>query len=143
MQDWARFFAYSTWTAMVSLAITIFTHSFLDYVNDPGWVGTFVLLAFGFLYLNLTYAAIKRYIRKVPAPTDTHWLLAAIIYLPPFIWIYASADIISTTEYLLWIVLAIACGMGAYHGNKMGIKARYEYIQALKEQQKKSINGQS
>jgi hypothetical protein len=137
MQDSARFFAYSTWSVMVSVAIILFTHGLLDWVREPGWVGTAILLGFGFLYLNLCYAAIKRFIRKVPAPTNLHILLAFIIYLPPFIWILGAADTISTTEYLLWVVLAISCGLGAVYGNRAGIKARYEYIQALKEHQEK------
>lgn len=135
MQDGARFFAYATWSLMVSLAIIIFTHSFLDMISRPGWLGTVVLLAFGFIYLNLTYAAVKRFIRKVPAPTQAHLFLAFLIYLPPFIWIYASASAISTTEILIFSVLAIACAMGAWNGNKAGIKARYEYVQSLKEHQ--------
>jgi hypothetical protein len=136
MQDGARFFAYATWSLMVSLAIIIFTNSFLEYISEPGWVGTAVLLAFGFLYLNLAYAAVKRYIRKVPAPTNSHILLAVIIYLPPFIWTYASADPVSTTDFLIWIILAIACSLGVWHGNQAGIKARYELIQTLKENRK-------
>jgi hypothetical protein len=137
MQDGARFFAYSTWTVMVSLAIIIFTNSFLRYIDEPGWLGTVVLLAFGLVYMNLTFAAVKRYIQKVPAPTNLHILLTVIIYLPPFVWILASADPLSTTEFLIWIVLAMGCGLGAHYGNRAGIKARYEYIQALKEHQKK------
>ena len=138
MQDGARFFAYATWSLMVSLAIIIFTHSFLSWISDPGWVGTVVLLAFGFIYLNLTYAAVKRFIRKVPSPTNAHLLLAVLIFLPPFVWIYTSASIISTTEILIFTVLALACGLGAWHGNKAGIKARYQYVQMLKEREAES-----
>jgi hypothetical protein len=138
MQDGARFFAYATWTLMVSLAIIIFTHSFLSWISDPGWAGTIVLLAFGFVYLNLTYAAVKRFIRKVPAPTNAHLLLAFLIFLPPFIWIYTSAGVIGTTEILIFTVLAFACGLGAWHGNKAGIKARHDYVQTLKERESRS-----
>jgi len=137
MQDAARFFAYSTWAIMVSVAIILFTHGFLDYVAEPGWVGTIVLLAFGFLYLNLAYAAVKRYIRKVPVPTNTHWLLTFLISLPPVIWIIASAEQLQTTDLLLLLVIALSCGLGAFYGNRAGIKARYEYIQALKEYREK------
>jgi hypothetical protein len=136
MQDAARFFAYSTWAIMVSVAIILFTHGFLDLVSEPGWIGTSVLLAFGFLYLNLAYAATKRYIRKVPAPTNIHLLLTFFIWLPPAIWVFASADTLHTTELLLLLVLALSCGLGAVYGNRAGIKARYEYIQALKKHQR-------
>ncbi|GEM_PF-422348 len=137
MQDGARFFAYTTWAIMISLAIIIATHFFLDYISEPGWVGTAVLLAFGFVYMNITYVVIRRYIRKVPAPTNRHILLAVIIFLPPFIWTFASVEELSTTDVLIWVVLALGCGLGALYGNRAGIKARYEYIQALKEHQRK------
>lgn len=141
MQDGARFFAYSTWVVMMSLAIILFTNRFLVYVTDPGWVGLAVLLAFGFIYLNLTYAAVKRYIRKVPAPTNLHFGLALLIYLPPAVWIVSISKTVVGSEILLLIVLAVASVLGAIYGNQSGIKARYEYVQKLKEQQKQAGNG--
>lgn len=142
MQDGARFFAYTTWTVMISLAITVFTHGFLEYVAQPGWVGTLILLGYGFLFLNLAYAAVKRYIRKVPAPTNLHIALGVIVFLPPAIWVTVSAEPgVGTTEILILLVLALSCGLGVVYGNRAGIKARYEYIQALKEHQRKMEEG--
>ncbi len=43
-----------------------------------------------------------------------------------------------TEDFLLILVLLIAIVSGTIMGNKAGIKARYEYIQMLKEAQKKS-----
>lgn len=140
MQDGARFFAYATWSIMISLAIILFSNRFLDFISEPGWVGTLVLLAFGFLYLNLTFTAVKRYIRKVPAPTNLHILLAILIFLPPAAWIVIFADAITTTEILILFVLALSCGLGMFYGNRAGIKARYEYIQALKEHQNEATS---
>lgn len=137
MQDGARFFAYSTWTVMISLAIILFTHRFLEFIAEPGWTGTLVLLAFGFIYVNLTYAAVKRYIRKVPAPTNIHTLLSALVFLPPAVWIVVFAEHITTTEILILAVLALSCVLGMIYGNRAGIKARYEYIQSLKGHRKK------
>ncbi|MEX0648451.1 MAG: hypothetical protein WEA56_03570 [Balneolaceae bacterium] len=135
MQDGARFFAYSTWLVMISLAIILFTNRFLSLVYDPGWIGLAVLLAFGLLYLNLTYAAVKRYIRKVPAPTNLHYALAFLIYLPPAVWIIAASQEAEGSEFILLAVLALACILGAIYGNRSGIKARFEYIQKLKKHQ--------
>lgn len=143
MQDGARFFAYATWVVMISLGIILFTNPFLTYVSDPGWIGLAVLLAFGALYLNLTYAAVKRYIRKVPAPTNLHLVLALLIYLPPAIWIMVISEEVVGSEILLLLVLATSCILGAIYGNRSGIKARYEYVQKLKERQKQAVDGQS
>ncbi len=137
MQDLPRFFAYTTWAVMISLAIILFTYRFLNLIAEPGLTGTFVLLGFGFLYLNLTFAAVKRYIRKVPAPTNRHILLGILVMIPPAAWILASNEVITTTEILVLVVLALSIGLGVYYGNRAGIKARYEYIQALKEYRKK------
>jgi len=138
MKDGARFFAYATWSVMISLAIILFTNRFLEFITEPGFIGTLVLLAFGFLYLNLTYAAVKRYIRKVPFPTNLHMLLTALVFLPPAVWIIVFSDAITTTEILILFVLALSCILGMIYGNRAGIKARYEYIQALKEYRSKN-----
>lgn len=137
MQDKARLFAYSTWAIMISLAIILFTNRFLTFVAQPGWKGLAILLAFGFVYMNLAYAVVKRYIRKVPAPTQSHYILGILVFLPPACWIVISAAAITTDEILIVVVLALACGLGIYYGNRAGIRARYEYIQKLKEYQKK------
>lgn len=137
MQDKARFFAYSTWAIMISLAIILFTNRFLNLVAEPGWLGLVVLLAFGFVYMNITFIAVKRYIRKVPAPTNLHYLLGFLIFLPPAGWIFITKGAATTDEILLVVVLALACGLGIYYGNRSGIRARYEYVQKLKEYQQK------
>jgi hypothetical protein len=135
MQDGARFFAYATWTVMISLAIILTGNSFLVFVSDPGWVGLATLLAIGFVYLNLSYAAIKRYITKVPAPTNKHYLLALLIFAPPAAWIYLISESAGGSELILVIVLAFACWLGMFYGNRAGIKARHSYVQKIKERQ--------
>lgn len=136
MQDKARFFAYSTWVIMISLAIMIFSDQFLHLVSQPGWLGLVVLLCFGLIYMNLAYNAIKRFIRKVPAPTQAHYALGVLIFLPPLCWVLFVRESITSSEMLLLAVLVLACGLGVFYGNRAGIRARYEYIQKLKEYQK-------
>ena len=140
MQDKARFFAYATWTLMISLAIIIFSNQFLYLVSEPGWLGFAILIGFGLLYLNLTYGAVKRFIKKVPAPTKLHILLGFLIFLPPALWILIIRDSFGTTEILLLAVLALSCALGIYYGNRAGIKARYEYVQKIKEYRQQNGN---
>ena len=137
MQDKARFFAYSTWVIMISLAIMIFSDQFLHLVSQPGWTGLIVLFCFGLIYMNLTFNAVKRYIRKVPAPTRAHYALGGLIFLPPVVWMFFVRHTITSSELLLMGVLALSCGLGIFYGNRSGIRARYEYIQKLKEYQQK------
>jgi len=133
MQDGARFFAYITWVLMLSLAIILISNPFLSFITDPGWTGLVALLALGFLYLNLTYASVKRYISKVPEPTNLHYVLSVIIFLPPFAWIWFFSDTIEGARLITVAVLAFAVVLGTIYGNKSGIKARYYYIQKMKE----------
>lgn len=135
MQDSARFFAYATWVIMISLGIILAANPFLGYVSDPGWVGLVTLLAVGFIYLNLSYAAIKRYITKVPEPTNKHLVLAAFIITPPAVWIYVISENAGGSELILTVVIAFACGLGAFYGNRSGIRSRHEYVQKVKERQ--------
>lgn len=135
MQDGARFFAYSTWAIMVSLGIMIFSHQFLPLAESYTW-GYFVWIpAFAFLYFNLTYAAVKRYIKKVPAPTNSHILLSLIILFPPVFWIVTINEPPGFLQYITLILLAASAATGVITGNKSGIKARYNYVQKLKQYQ--------
>lgn len=95
-----------------------------------------IALGFGFLYFNITYAAIKRYIRKVPAPTNTHIALAILIFIPPSGWIVIMDQPINQNDFLLMVVLILSSACGTIYGNRAGIKARYEYVQKLKQFQK-------
>ena len=135
MQNGPRFFAYSTWAIMVSLGIIIFTHRFLEASDYDFWLGILAMAFISFLYFNLSFAAIKRFISKVPVPTNLHMLLALFIFLPPVVFIFFMSDEIAANELLFAIITAAGCYAGMYIGNKSGIKARYELIQKLKAQQ--------
>jgi len=133
MQNGARLFAYTTWVVMISLAIIIFTNPFLTYVSDPGWIGLLALLGFGFLYLNFSYLAIKRYVRKVPVETRLHFLLATIIFLPPAIWITFFTEDIENSVFILLFVLVFACFLGAVYGYRSGKRQQYKYFEVSQE----------
>lgn len=135
--DGSRFFAYATWVLMVTLAIILTANRFLSFVTDPGWVGLATLLIFGLVYMNFTYAAIRRFIMKVPEPTNEHFMLTAIIFILPAIWINFISEHTAGAEFILTAILLLACVLGNHYGNRAGIRKRYEYIQKLKERQRK------
>lgn len=136
MQNGARFFAYSTWAIMISLGIIVFTHRFLEASDYDFWLGILAMVFISFLYFNITFAAVKRFISKVPVPTNLHMLLSLLIFLPPVVFIFFMSDGIAANELLFAIITAAGCYAGMILGNRSGIKARYEYIQKLKELQK-------
>ena len=135
MKDGARFFAYITWVLMLSLAIILLSNPFLSFITNPEWTGLVALLALGFLYLNLTYASVKRYISKVPELTNLHYVLSVVIYIPTFVWVWYFSDTIEGARLITVAVLAVAVVLGTIYGTKSGIKARYHYIQKIKEEQ--------
>lgn len=136
MQDGARFFAYATWAVMISLGIMIFSHQFVFLTGNSFLYLAVWVLAFGVMYGNFTYAAIKRYIKKVPAPTSTHTVLSALIFAPPAAWILTIGNHPLYINLLIVFVLAGSITAGNYYGNIRGIKDRYEYVQKLKAHQK-------
>lgn len=135
MQDGARFFAYSTWAIMISLAIMIFSHQFLHLTESTFTALLIWGLIFGAMYFNITYSAIKRYIKKVPAPTKSYIALAVLIFIPPALWLIMVGDFIVERDLVILLFLAVGVFFGMQTGQKQGIKVRYEYIQKLKQYQ--------
>lgn len=140
MQDKARFFAYATWVTTISLGIIIFTHHFFQFMSESILIMVIIALSFGFLYFNISFAAIKRYIRKVPSPTNMHIALATLIFLPPSGWLVIMDQPFTLNDLLLMVVLILSCIGGTIYGNRSGIKARYEFVQKLKEYQREMKN---
>ncbi len=138
MQNGARFFSYSTWVVMISLGIVIFSHQFFQFMYSSLAIAITIIAGFGFLYFNLTHAAIKRFIKKVPAPTNLHIFLGLLIFLPPAGWIMVTNQPFNQFDLLLLLFLILGIVTGTIYGNRSGIKARYEYIQKLKEYQQRS-----
>jgi uncharacterized membrane protein YoaK (UPF0700 family) len=137
MLDGARFFAYATWAIMISLGIMIFSHQFVFLTDNSPVSLAICVLAFGVMYGNFTYAAIKRYIKKVPTPPNTHMLLSALIFAPPAAWLLTIGNNPISINLLIIAVLAGSIVLGNHFGNIRGIKDRYDYVQKLKEYQKK------
>jgi CDP-diglyceride synthetase len=135
MQDKARFFAYATWVTTISLGTILFTHLFFPVMYESIFLMILISLCFGFLYFNLTYASIKRYIRKVPAPTNSHIALAVLVFIPPGTWLLIMNQPIQQNDLLLFVLLILSSICGTIYGNRAGIKARFEFVQKLKEYQ--------
>ncbi|MEX2600540.1 MAG: hypothetical protein WD355_02760 [Balneolaceae bacterium] len=132
MTQAARLFAYSTWVIMISLAIVVFTNSFLVFINDPGWIGLAALFAFGLIYLNFTYFVVKRFIRKVHGETILHFVLALLIFLPAAAWLLWISEEIGSSRYITAIVLAFTCGLGGYFGKRAGKREHHLYLEKIR-----------
>lgn len=135
MQNGSRLFAYSTWVVMISLAIILFTNQFLVFVTDPGWIGLVALLAYGFIYLNFSYLAVKRYIRKLLHESNTPYILALLIFLPAAVWAGFFSEQIEGARGIFIAVIAFSCGLGAYYGRRAGLRQQEEMVKELKKRQ--------
>lgn len=140
MQDWVRIFAYSTWVMMISLAMILTSNLFFSQVSVPGWPGWVILLVVGGVYLNLIYTGVWRFIRKVPAPTKQYLLVAVFALLPALGWIHFFSAAAEGGEWKLTAVLLLAAGFGLRLGHPAGVKARFEYIQKIKERMAEQEN---
>jgi len=135
MQQGARLFAYTTWVVMISLAVIVFTNRFLVFVTDPGWIGLVALLSYGFVYLNLSYISVKRFIRKVFEKTQLHYLLSFLIFLPPGIWVGFMSEEIEGSRLIMIVVLAFSCGLGAYFGHRSGKRQQQQYLEKMRRKE--------
>lgn len=129
MKDGARLFAYTTWVIMISLAIIVFTNSFLVYVTYPDWQGLVALLAYGFIYLNFSYIVSKRFIRKVVGETRSHYLIALLILIPPAIWASFISEEIEGSRFIFTLIIAFSCGLGAFYGHRAGRREQQNYLE--------------
>lgn len=129
MKDGARLFAYTTWVIMISLAIIVFTNSFLVYVTYPEWQGLVALLAFGLIYLNFSYLASKRFVRKVIGETYSHFVIALLIFLPPAFWAIYINEELEGSRFIFTLIIAFSCGLGAYYGHRGGRREQRNYLE--------------
>lgn len=137
MLDGARFFAYSTWAILLSLAIMIFSYQFLHLTESTLTALLIWGVVFGALYFNITYSVIKRYIKKVPAPTKSYIALAVLIFIPPALWMILVGDFIAERDLVILLFLVAGVYLGMNIGHTKGIKVRYEYIQQIKQHREK------
>lgn len=137
IQDYVRIFAYSTWVMMVSSAIILTANFFLIWVDAPGWPGWITLLVLGVAYANLIYSAVRRFIRKVPAPTRQYLLIAVFTLLPALVWVHGFSAVSSVASWKTTVALAAGVAVGLRFGHPAGVKARFEYVQQIKERYRK------
>lgn len=133
MENWARFFAYSTGVLVIGLAIIVFTETFLTYIEVPGWPGYVTLLAYGLVYLNFSYGVNRRFVTKKRREINLAYLLGFLLFLPPAVWVYVKDVGLYDQRPLFLAVLFFACLLGAYFGIRSGLSRREAYFEKLRQ----------
>lgn len=135
MQSWHRMFAYVTGSLVFGLLLILIAHSFFSYVNQPGWVGYVTLIAYGLVFVNLSYGMSRRYTKKLKFPSVISYVMATLLVLPTLLWIYTKETALAESRMVFALTVAFAAYLGAYYGTRAGARKRADYIQQLREEE--------
>jgi len=134
MNHWQRTFAYLTGALVIGLMIIVFTNGFLNYVNDEGSSGYIALLAYGFVFLNLSYGLNRRFSLKAENIPLINYSLALLTVLPTLFWIYTKDEGMGSSITLFSITILFAVLLGTYYGTKKGSEKRAGYLKKAEEE---------
>jgi CDP-diglyceride synthetase len=130
---------YLSGIIIVSGAFTLFTTDFLIKIADPGITGTLFLLAYGLVYMNITFVVSRRFMRRLDGASKLPYLFAFLVAFPPLIWSYVhDAGLFGTIEVVYLITVVFGCILGGYFGQRAGIKAQAKFKEELYEYLKQS-----
>lgn len=131
MDHWQRVFAYTTGALVIGLLLIVFTNSFLVYVSEPGSTGYLVLLAYGFVFLNLGYGVNRRFALKSDRIPALHYSLALLMVAPTLIWIYTKDTGLGSQQFVFTTTIIFAVMLGTYFGIKKGTARRNTYLRQI------------
>ncbi|NGP75306.1 hypothetical protein G3570_01580 [Balneolaceae bacterium YR4-1] len=139
MDHWQRVFAYTTGALVIGLLIIIFTNSFLVYVSEPGSTGYLVLLAYGFVFLNLGFGVNRRFALKSERVPALHYTLAVLMVAPTLAWIYTKDTGLGSQQFVFTATIVFAAFLGTYYGIKKGTARRNSYLRQIYKDQEREM----
>jgi len=139
MDHWQRVFAYTTGALVIGLLIIVFTNSFLVYVSEPGSTGYLVLLAYGFVFLNLGYGVNRRFALKSDRIPALHYLLALLMVAPTLGWVYSKDTGLGSQQFVFTATIVFAVFLGTYYGIKKGSARRNAYLRQIFKDREREI----
>jgi len=131
MDHWQRVFAYTTGALVIGLLIIVFTNSFLVYVSEPGSTGYLVLLAYGFVFLNLGYGVNRRFALKSDRIPALHYVLALLMVAPTLGWVYSKDTGLGSQQFVFTATIVFAVFLGTYYGIMKGSARRNAYLRQI------------
>ena len=137
MPNYPRIFAYLTVSFTIGVLVYIFTGLFIPFAETPGWAGTAVILAYGAVYMSVTWSITRRFVRR---SSTTYWLpylMAAIMIIPALFFIELKEEFaLMQNQVMFSFVIFAGAEIGAYFGIQYGHRMRQELIEkALQKQQ--------
>ena len=139
MDHWQRVFAYTTGALVIGLLLIVFTNAFLGYVSEPGSTGYLVLLAYGFIFLNLGYGVNRRFALKSDRAPALHYTLALLMVGPTLFWVFGKDTGLGDQRLVFTATIIFAVVLGTYFGIKKGISKRKTYLRQIYEEQDREM----
>lgn len=143
MPNYPRNFAYVTVSFTLGVIVYIFTGLFVPFTATPGWIGTAVMVAYGAVYLSVTWSIARRFVRR---SADSYWipyLMAAIMTVPALFFVELKDEFALMQQQVMFgFVILAGAQMGAYFGIQYGHRMRQELLdKAMKKQAEASNSG--
>lgn len=136
MNNWQRVLAYSTGSLALGLLLIIAGSSWIRFTGMEGTTGYLVLLAYGFVYLNLGFGVSRRYSMKTRFPRPENYLFTTLLAVPTLVWIYTKDEGLDQTTILLFAsTILFGLWLGTYYGIRRGLARRQKLLEQLQDEQ--------
>lgn len=134
MDNLPRLLFYFSGILLLSSAFTLLSSEFMVKMNDPGIVGILFLLGYGLVYMNLTFISARRFLRRLDGSSYIPYVFAALIALPPLVWIHVyDTGLYGSSFWLFIVVILFGTALGAWFGHSAGLKAQAEFKESMRK----------
>jgi ABC-type Fe3+-siderophore transport system permease subunit len=123
-QTIARTFTYATSAFLIGAMFYLFTNNLISLTYRPDLLGTFILVAYGFVFGNITYLVTRRYVRKPYTFEPFSWLIGLIVVFPTLFLIRLKGDVfpVFQDELIYSAVILLGTAAGTWKGREKGKK---------------------
>jgi hypothetical protein len=128
-----RLIFYASGVLLISAAFTLFSSEFMSLASNPSYVGLFVLLGFGLVYMNIVFITGRRFMRRLQGPNPIPYIFGLLVALPPLVWVQIFDAGLGESQLTFMFTVIIACGSGAFFGHRSGLKAQVKFQENLQE----------
>ncbi|MCC5927267.1 MAG: hypothetical protein JJU41_11975 [Bacteroidetes bacterium] len=136
MPNYPRIIAYLTVSFTIGVIVYIFTGLFVPFTETPGWIGTAVMVAYGAVYLSVTWSISRRYVRRSATTYWIPYLMALIISIPAMFFVELKEEFALMQNQIMFAIMIVAgAELGAYFGIQYGHRMRQELIEKAQQKQ--------
>ncbi|MCH8523583.1 MAG: hypothetical protein LAT52_03450 [Balneolales bacterium] len=136
MPNYPRIIAYLTVSFTIGVIVYIFTGLFVPFTETPGWISTAVMVAYGAVYLSVTWSISRRYVRRSATTYWIPYLMALIISIPAMFFVELKEEFALMQNQIMFAIMIVAgAELGAYFGIQYGHRMRQELIEKAQQKQ--------